>query len=53
MNFPDIDVQEVGVEVVQRICRLRGIASQRILFAVTDANIKEVFPELSSPVAPR
>ena len=49
--FPDIDVQEIGVEIVQRICRLRGIASQR-LFAVSDANIKKVFPDLSSPVTP-
>lgn len=47
--FPDIDVQEIGVDIVQRICTLRGIHSQR-LFAVSDGGIKKVFPELASPV---
>lgn len=47
--FSDTDVEEIGVDVVQKICILRGIHSQR-LFAGSDSGIKKVFPEFASPV---
>ncbi|KAF8331265.1 hypothetical protein F5887DRAFT_61003 [Amanita rubescens] len=46
IDFSEADVQEIGVDVVLRICELRGMASQRLLFPVSDSNIKKVFPEL-------
>ena len=47
--FPDNDVQEIGVDIVQGICTLRGIRSQKF-FPVSDDGIKKVFPDLASPV---
>jgi hypothetical protein len=44
--FSEADVQEIGVDVALRICKLRGMASQRLLFPVSDSDIKKVFPEL-------
>lgn len=44
--FSAADVQEIGVDVVLRICELRGMASDRLFFPVSDASIKKVFPEL-------
>jgi len=46
IDLSEADVQEIGVDVVLRICQLRGVASQRLLFPVSDWSIKKVFPEL-------
>jgi len=46
IDFSEADVQGIGVDVVLRICQLRGVASQRLVFPVSGWNIKKVFPEL-------
>jgi len=45
IDFSEADVQGIGVDAVLRVCQLRGMASQRLLFPVSDSDIRKVFPE--------